>query len=199
MRTSKRIALPLTVALHLLVFYGCERLWKIQLLSHPSVSESLAVHFIFLPPPLDATRMAPASAGTVLIHSITLPRPAERMTMLIPLPASERTPDTPLAATSPGAEPRPLLMDPAALVKASPYQEEKSDLQKRIEAHGGTVKIAERGKYEKFEETAEAATVPDCLGKDGLKLDPPHLGPVGFGGLLALPFLAHAAVTGKCR
>jgi hypothetical protein len=90
-------------------------------------------------------------------------------------------------------------MDPAALVKANPYQDSKSDLQKAIEAHGGTMEAVKKSKYEQFADTAEAATIPNCLAADGLKLDPPHLGPIGLGGLLAIPFVAHAALTGKCK
>lgn len=45
----------------------------------------------------------------------------------------------------------------------------------------------------------DEAQVPGCLRPDGLKLQPPRIGPVGVGGLLALPFLALAAVRGKCN
>ena len=39
---------------------------------------------------------------------------------------------------------------------------------------------------------------PDCLRADALKNDPPEIAGIGLGGLLALPLLPHAALTGKC-
>jgi len=49
----------------------------------------------------------------------------------------------------------------------------------------------------------EAAAVGDCLHGDALKHTPPviRIGPipVGLGGILAVPFWAYAAASGKCR
>lgn len=45
----------------------------------------------------------------------------------------------------------------------------------------------------------ENATVPGCMGGDGLKFQPPQLGPVVFSGVFTLPFLLVAAVRGKCK
>jgi hypothetical protein len=53
----------------------------------------------------------------------------------------------------------------------------------------------ERDKYQKFETTFEDAKVPGCLKSDGLKRQSTFI----FGGLLALPFIAVAAVRGKCN
>jgi hypothetical protein len=43
------------------------------------------------------------------------------------------------------------------------------------------------------------AKVPYCLGTDGLKFQPPKIGPIGFGGLLAIPFAVVAKLRGKCK
>jgi hypothetical protein len=43
------------------------------------------------------------------------------------------------------------------------------------------------------------ARVPGCLGPDGLKHQPTNIGPVAVGGVLALPFLAVAALRGRCN
>lgn len=51
------------------------------------------------------------------------------------------------------------------------------------------------GKYERFAIEFDDAKVPGCLGPDGLKRQPTFI----FGGLLALPFLAVAAIRGKCN
>ena len=50
-------------------------------------------------------------------------------------------------------------------------------------------------KYEKFAQDFDEAKVPGCLQADGLKRQPTFI----FGGLLALPFIAVAAIRGKCN
>ena len=94
--------------------------------------------------------------------------------------------------------PKSALIDPAALVKSYSYENSKSDLQKAIESHGGTVALT-KGQYDDFHAQMDFATVPGCLNSDGLKHDPPKIGPIGVGGYLAIPFVVHAAITGKCK
>lgn len=53
--------------------------------------------------------------------------------------------------------------------------------------------------YRTFTKEFSNAKVPDCLRADGLKFQPPTIGPIGFGSLLALPFVVLAAVRGKCK
>ena len=53
--------------------------------------------------------------------------------------------------------------------------------------------------YDTFAARFEEAAVPGCLRPDGLKHQPPRIGPIGVGGILALPFLVVAAVRGKCK
>ncbi len=45
---------------------------------------------------------------------------------------------------------------------------------------------------------AEART-PSCLGPDGLKFNPPRIGPIGVGGILAVPWVLAAKLKGKCN
>ena len=45
----------------------------------------------------------------------------------------------------------------------------------------------------------DEARVPGCLNPDALKHQPAKIGPVGIGGIYALPFLAAAIVRGKCN
>jgi hypothetical protein len=52
---------------------------------------------------------------------------------------------------------------------------------------------------EQFGRQFDEARVPGCLRPDGLRLQPPQIGPIGVGGLLALPFLAVAKLRGKCN
>jgi hypothetical protein len=54
-------------------------------------------------------------------------------------------------------------------------------------------------KYEQFARDFDEAEVPGCLGPNALKHQPPKIGPIGLGGILALPFLVVAAARGKCK
>ena len=54
-------------------------------------------------------------------------------------------------------------------------------------------------KYATFSKQFSYAKVPDCLGGDALKFQPPKIGPIVFTGLLAIPFLVVAAARGKCK
>ena len=53
--------------------------------------------------------------------------------------------------------------------------------------------------YADFGRKFEDARVPGCLRPDAFKHAPPHIGPIGIGGIYALPFLAAAAIRGKCN
>lgn len=53
-------------------------------------------------------------------------------------------------------------------------------------------------RHDTFARKVDEARTPFCWGPDGLKHEPPRIGPIAFGGLLALPFLAGAIVRGKC-
>lgn len=54
-------------------------------------------------------------------------------------------------------------------------------------------------KYKQFAKDFAYAKLPYCLGGAGLKFQPPQIGPITFGGLLALPFVVAAKVRGKCK
>ena len=53
--------------------------------------------------------------------------------------------------------------------------------------------------YSGFADAMEEARVPSCLHPDAMKHQPPKIGPVVLGGILALPVLAAAIVRGKCN
>ncbi len=57
----------------------------------------------------------------------------------------------------------------------------------------------ETNKSEQFARDFTYAQIPNCIGPDALRHDAPRIGQVDFTGLAALPFLAHAAITGKCH
>ena len=52
---------------------------------------------------------------------------------------------------------------------------------------------------EEFAKQFAYAQIPYCLGNGGLKFQPPTIGPIVFGGLLAIPFVLVAKMRGKCK
>ena len=75
----------------------------------------------------------------------------------------------------------------------------KGAVRKLAEASGQALDPPKPSKDELLAAAVAQAGVPDCLRDDGLKRDPPVIGPIAFSGLLAVPFVVHAAVTGKCQ
>ncbi|MGK5026121.1 hypothetical protein [Janthinobacterium sp. RB2R34] len=75
--------------------------------------------------------------------------------------------------------------------------------EKRAQAESGQPAMQQvtirADKYEQFAAAFSEAKVPDCLHADGLKRQPTNLGPIGVGGLFALPFVAIAKLRGKCN
>lgn len=53
--------------------------------------------------------------------------------------------------------------------------------------------------YEKFERKFDDARLPSCWQPDAMKHQPPHIGPIAVGGILALPFWGAAIVSGKSK
>jgi hypothetical protein len=53
--------------------------------------------------------------------------------------------------------------------------------------------------YEKFERKFDDARLPSCWQPDAMKHQPPRIGPIAVGGILALPFWGAAIVSGKCK
>ncbi|HSY28180.1 MAG TPA: hypothetical protein VK832_11790 [Burkholderiaceae bacterium] len=199
MRPSKRIALPLAIALHLLALYALDRWSKAPHSLHTVPREGLTIQLIpFIPlksraletPRLPQKETAQAS------------RPQQRLAPESVAPQkniAEPTSVPEVTGLMPHTDLKLQLNDAAALVKAYSYEDSKSDLQKAIEAHGGTVALVEKGKVQKLRDGLEFATIPDCLSPDALKHNPPQIGPISLGGILILPFLADAALTGKCK
>jgi hypothetical protein len=53
--------------------------------------------------------------------------------------------------------------------------------------------------YGKFERQFDDARIPSCWQPNAMKHQPPRIGPIAVGGILALPFWGAAIVTGKCK
>lgn len=112
-----------------------------------------------------------------------------------PVPASETSAVTDSLAVIPG----PATLDISQQSIARAYQASKSELQQRAEASGRTLKNTDPDKYERLQKDLQQATIPGCMDEDALKHRPAKIGGVSFIGLLAAPFWAQAAMSGKCR
>jgi len=53
--------------------------------------------------------------------------------------------------------------------------------------------------HDKFTRQVDEAQVPSCWRPDAMKHNPPTIGPINLGGLLALPFWGWAIASGKCN
>lgn len=82
---------------------------------------------------------------------------------------------------------------------AHPWQRQVAQLvpEERGRGTSGAVLSADK-RPSKFAVDFAEARVPDCLHSEGLKRQPPHIGPFVFIGVLALPFVALAKIRGKC-
>jgi hypothetical protein len=90
---------------------------------------------------------------------------------------------------------RPLRLTDEAITKA--VRETLAENPEKKSVRDGGPLRADR--YERFGRRVDDSIVPGCLQPDGLKFQPPHIGPVVLRDLFALPFLAMAAIRGKCR
>lgn len=61
----------------------------------------------------------------------------------------------------------------------------------------GTVLRGDR--YDNFSRQFDDAKVPSCMHPDAMKHQPPQIGPIGLGGIFALPFWGAAILRGKCN
>jgi hypothetical protein len=126
----------------------------------------------------------------------------------VPAPAPAPAPDAPVAvpenwaAASAPAGASVAVPDKAVIrtaIKAS-FEEEAALAAAKSKAAAIPVRFTassqpEQDKYQRFEAGFAEAKVPGCLKSDGLKRQPTFF----LGGLLALPFIAVAAVRGKCN
>ena len=112
---------------------------------------------------------------------------------ITPAPALVPAADVPANWTSPTYDPRVTRAAIREIVAETSANEDTAAAQR---FSGGPRR---KDKYEKFAKGFAQAEVPGCLGHDALRHQPPHFGPITFGGILALPFLVVAAARGKCK
>lgn len=104
---------------------------------------------------------------------------------LIPLPATSSPPSTLTAR----------ITDPAAIRAAVKEAVAASDAPPPGAKGNVLGSDGRSGMTRAFDE----ARVPDCLHPDALKHQPAAIGPIGIGGIYALPFWLSAVVRGKCN
>lgn len=188
----KHIGLSLTLVLHLLLLLALLQ-WNRHAAMPAAPRSEFAI--LWMPPlqprPLLPVRQprTPATRPLAPAPVSTKPAPEKQPVMTIVAPAA------PAADATPKMEPAAVLADPAALVRALPADDGKSDLRRSIEAHGGAG--AKKEKYAAFQDAVEAATVPDCIGGNDAKHEQGKSS--GGAGLFALPVLVAAKLTGHCK
>jgi hypothetical protein len=96
-------------------------------------------------------------------------------------------------------KPSRIKFDSKALALA--VSDSRTEIQKMADAKGQKLITSRSTKYMAFQLAAAEAAIPSCTGNDALKHDPITVSgfSVGLSGFLALPHVAHAALTGKCR
>ena len=163
----------------------------------------MVLAWALLPPPVARPAppavLAPAprrKPDTRKSAPVAVPAPPQTTGVQMEAVAGE-LPDDPFAESAPASLHDPKIID-GAIKKAFAEQKALEDTQKFVKSGPPPTK------YERFAAGARHAKVPNCLSPDGLKHNPPVIKiagvPVfGVGGVLALPFLAQAAVTGKCK
>lgn len=168
----------------------------------PSRHESPRVSVRLLPAPARIaahTRPDVAAARPQAAASVRAPaRPRSLEQTIGPAEPSMPTDAEPVAAAAAASAAPPLdadLLDNPASRRAIRNAARDPHLAGRVNEQFG-VRSASRD--ERLIAAAQRAARPDCLRADALKNDPPEIAGIGLGGLLALPFLPHAALTGKC-
>ena len=91
----------------------------------------------------------------------------------------------------------PLRLDSAVVGAAA--KASKSEVRKMADLAGKELNAPRPTKDEVMAAAIADAAVPGCLRPDALKHDPPQIGPIGLSGVLALPLLGRAVLTGKCK
>ncbi|MBR7777746.1 hypothetical protein KDM88_04460 [Undibacterium sp. BYS50W] len=95
------------------------------------------------------------------------------------------------------AAPRSQLLNPDSLRVA--VRDARTDIQKMAQASGHSLQPQPLSNSERTQQQLQQATLPPCTGQDALKFAPAKAGGISFTGLAALPFVAKAALSGKCR
>lgn len=124
-------------------------------------------------------------------QEVSPPLPAQ---VPVPAPTVDPAPPATLALPpSPPPPPRPLQ------AYIHPWQEQVRTVANETPARTAAVPVISTDKpSSKFAVAFAEAKVPDCLHAEGLKRQPPHIGPFVFMGVLAFPFVALAKIRGKC-
>lgn len=121
---------------------------------------------------------------------------------------SAATPDSAALVFAPTPEPagsspakenaaQPLQLDHATVARA--IASSRSPVKRMAEGAGQELEAPPLSKSEQLAAGISEAGNPNCLHTNALKHDPPRIGPVVLGGAIPMVFLAHAALTGRCK
>jgi hypothetical protein len=134
----------------------------------------------------------------------------KNQTQLTSKPPNERplqtpvneTPQSTASAITPPSEPAasaPPQLSIDDVVIRSAVRSSKGAVRSLAEASGQMLDTPQETKDRQLTDAVVHAGNPDCLRPDALKHDPPHVGPIELKGILTIPFLTHAVISGKCK
>lgn len=103
----------------------------------------------------------------------------------------------PVAAAEPAASRPPLRLQLTDDVIRQAVRATLAEGAATPENHGRVLSGGDR--YASFGRQMDEARTPSCLHPDALKHQPAQVGPIGLGGILALPFWGAAILRGKCE
>ncbi len=113
------------------------------------------------------------------------------------VPAGGRPPSVASPAKTSAAPPA-LDLSPATIREAIAASKRPEDDLRPVggATFGGSAAMTQAARTDRAFRDAE---IPTCMTPDAWRFESPAIGPISVSGLLALPFLAHAIATGKCR
>jgi len=117
------------------------------------------------------------------------------MTLLAWLPAAVLATQLAIDAPPPPAPLRARVSDPAVIRAAV----QEALIPGDAAPPRGDGRVLSGDAHAGFTRAVDAARVPGCLNTDALKHQPPKIGAIDFGGLMALPFWLTAIARGKCN
>lgn len=125
--------------------------------------------------------------------------PAGLLTMIVfacAPPAAGLEPGAPAAGLQPGGQAQPPLR--ARLTDDVIRQAVRETLAERPSGAADKGGVLSAGRNTSFARQVDEARRPSCWQPDAMKHQPPQLGPINLGGILAAPFWAASILRGKC-
>jgi len=195
---SALLAAGVTLLLILSLLQPINRINTLDAISRPAMLLQFPLN---IRPAVDTVQDTPAATAASVPTSGAMRKAHNKSASTTESTSAADTPESvnvPVSASvNTATDSVPLDISSQSIARA--YQASKSELQQGAEASGKPLENAALSKYERLQKDLQQATIPGCTDDDALKHRPAKIGGVAFIGLLAAPFWAQAAMSGKCR